>query len=164
MRCYLDRDGVINHDLGYVGTIERFEWFIEIFDIIQLLKGKGYKSFVVITNQSGIGRGYYTADAFKKLSTWMSKEIEEKVDVILEILHCPHTPEDRCNCRKPKTGMFEKFNIGKDDIMIGDKSTDMLAAKRAGIKNRWLISTEENNHYSMKFKDHADLVKMLRTW
>ena len=162
MRCYLDRDGIINHDFGYVGTIDRFKWYEEIFEIIKLLKEKGYKSFVVITNQSGIGRGYYTEESFKILSEWMWKVIKERVKVEIEIIHCPHRPDENCGCRKPKDGMFKKFVIQKDDIMIGDKSTDMLAAKRAGIKNRWLISVVEDEHYSIRFKSHDALIRKLR--
>ena len=162
MRCYLDRDGIINHDFGYVGTIDRFQWYEEIFEIIKLLKEKGYKSFVVITNQSGIGRGYYTENAFQELSEWMWIKIKEKVDVEIEIIYCPHKPDERCKCRKPKTGMFKKFIIEEEDIMIGDKSTDMLAAKRAGIKNRWLISVVDDEHYSIRFKDHSELIENLR--
>ncbi len=164
MKCFLDRDGIFNYDDGYVGTIERFRWYENIFIILSILKSKGCSSFIVITNQSGIGRGYYSEDSFVKLSKWMCDVVEQKVGIKLKIVYCPHKPEDNCKCRKPKTGMFEHFIIDQTDIMIGDKSTDMLAAKKAGIKNRWLISTVETKYYSEKFASHDELIQMLELW
>lgn len=164
MRCYLDRDGVFNHDDGYVGTIERFRWHPEIFRILELLKTKGYQSFVLVTNQSGIGRGYYSENSFLELSQWMCKIVEIKSKIKLEIVYCPHKPEDNCGCRKPKSGMFSNYDIGPDDVMIGDKDTDMLAAKNVGINHRWLISREESDYYSEIFANHGQLIKMLEMW
>ena len=164
MRCFLDRDGVVNYDDGYVGTIKRFRWYHEIFDIMNTLKNKGYTSFVIVTNQSGIGRRYYTKESFLELSSWVEEIISKKTGISVETRYCPHTPEDNCGCRKPKIGMFDKYLIGQDDIMIGDKSSDMLAAKRAGINRRWLITSGEGGYHTARFENHKELIEMLRMW
>lgn len=164
MKCFLDRDGVFNYDNGYVGTIERFQWYSEIFAIMRILQKKGCTSFIVVTNQSGIGRGYYTKNSFINLSKWMSNVVKEKTGINLTIVYCPHTPQDNCSCRKPKSGMFDIFKIQPSDILIGDKETDMLAAKNAGITNRWLISKEQTKYSTKRFSSHLELIRMLRAW
>ena len=111
MRCYLDRDGIFNYDDGYVGSIRNFRWYQEIFEILGILKDNGYSSFVVVTNQSGIGRKYYNEEDFQRLSRYMSDVVIQKTGIELEIVHCPHLPEDKCRCIKPNTGMFERYKI-----------------------------------------------------
>ncbi len=140
---FLDRDGVINYDKGYVYKIEDFKFVDGIFDVLKAFQEKGYLLFI-ITNQSGIGRGYYTKEDFEKLTKWMLKELDKKGIKIEKVYFCPHAPEEKCYCRKPSTGMFEEafkeYPIDKNGSwMIGDKHTDMEAAVKAGIKNTILI-------------------------
>ena len=134
---FLDRDGVINIDHGYVYKIEDFEFVEGIFDELRRYKDEGY-IFIVVTNQSGIGRGYYKEEDFLKLTNYMIKEFEKRGIEIKKVYYCPHTPAENCECRKPKPGMLLKaqgeFDIDmKNSVMIGDKESDMEAGKRAGV-------------------------------
>jgi len=141
---FLDRDGVINIDYGYVYRIEDFRFVDGILDFIKNAQKKGYLP-IVVTNQSGIGRGYYSLDDFEKLTNWMLEQMKQagiKIDRT-QIFYCPHSPEARCDCRKPMPGMLLKakklFNIDmKNSWMIGDKPSDIEAAKNAGVKNTYL--------------------------
>jgi len=141
--AFLDRDGVINIDKGYVHKIEDFEFKEGIFKLLKLLQQKGFKLFIV-TNQSGIGRGYYTIKDFEKLTEYMLNEFGRKGIEIIEVAFCPHHPDENCECRKPKPGMIldlaKKYSITlKDSIMIGDKINDMEAGKSAGIEKNYLV-------------------------
>ena len=156
---YLDRDGIINKHIPYVGTLERFHWHYEIFTIAEFFQKKGF-SIKVVTNQSGIQRGYYSLVDYTKICLHMLKEFE-RIGIDIEIRACPHRPETNCKCRKPNIGMFLDHRH-EDDIMIGDQNSDMLAAKKAGIKNRWLLSENVNSEYSTKkFLSHANLIEYL---
>ncbi|WP_096017624.1 D-glycero-beta-D-manno-heptose 1,7-bisphosphate 7-phosphatase [Campylobacter lanienae] len=140
---FLDRDGVINKDPGYVYRIEDFEFMPGIFAALRGFIELGFEIFVV-TNQSGIGRKYYTQADFDKLSEYMINEFKAQGVNIKKIYYCPHAPDDNCECRKPKFGMFLKalseFNIDmKNSIMIGDKQSDIDAASGAGVGKGFLL-------------------------
>ena len=156
---YLDRDGIINKHIPYVGTLERFHIINEIFKISKFFHQKDY-SIIVVTNQSGIERGFYSLTDFYNLSVHMAKEFEKhKIDI--EVRACPHLPEKNCHCRKPKTWMLrDKRSL--DDILIGDQTSDMLAAKNANIKHRWLISKNLKSTYETNlFHTHSELINYL---
>jgi D-glycero-D-manno-heptose 1,7-bisphosphate phosphatase len=141
--AFLDRDGVINIDKDYVCKIEDFEFKDGIFELLLHLQSEGYK-LIVVTNQSGIGRGYYSEEEFLTLSHWMKDKLKEKGIKIDKIYHCPHAPEERCTCRKPESGMFERaieeFGIDpKTSLMIGDKESDLDAAKNVGVDLNILV-------------------------
>jgi len=141
---FLDRDGVINKDIGYLYKIAEFEFIDGIFEACLHFEKLGYK-IIVVTNQSGISRGYYNANQYKYLTNWMIRQFNYKNIDILDIFHCPHEAEENCNCRKPKPGMLNKaqnkYNIDMENSwMIGDKERDILAARCAGIRNTILIS------------------------
>lgn len=143
---FLDRDGVINYDPGYVYRIEDFEFMPGIFEALAGFMALGYEIFVV-TNQSGIGRGYYSEDDFAKLSKYMIDEFKSYGVEIKKIYHCPHTPSDDCNCRKPRPGMIlqalNEHNIDPQaSLIIGDKPSDLEAARRAGVESGYLIGDE----------------------
>ena len=134
---FLDRDGVINIDKSYVYKIEEFEFVDGIFDSLKEYQKDGYL-LVIVTNQSGIGRGYYTEDDFQKLTSYMLDELKKEDIDIAKVYHCNHSPEEGCECRKPSPGMLlkakDEFNIDmKNSIMIGDKESDMEAGRRAGV-------------------------------
>lgn len=140
----LDRDGIINYDFGYVYKIEDFKFQNGIFQLLKQISEKHFILFIV-TNQSGIGRGYFTEKDFLKLNKWMMRELEKKGILIKEVKYCPHTPEMNCNCRKPKAKLVEelidKYKIDLDKSwFIGDKVSDMECAENAGIKNKILVS------------------------
>ena len=134
---FIDRDGIINVDHGYVFKIEDFEFTEGIFELLQLFSKQEYLLFIV-TNQSGIGRGYYTHEAFQTLTEWMVKTLHENGIEIKEVQYCPHTPNENCTCRKPKIGMIENilthYHIDLDHSwMIGDKQSDINLAHNANI-------------------------------
>ena len=143
--AFLDRDGVINVDYGYVSDIKNFEFKEGIFDLLKFLQDKGYKLFIV-TNQSGIARGYYTEADFHNLMDYMIKELKKRNIKITDYAFCPHHPNitEECECRKPNPRMIlnlaKKYNIDlKNSIMIGDKQSDIKAGKNAGIKQNYLV-------------------------
>ena len=140
---FLDRDGVINKEVGYLFRIADFEFIEGVFDACLYFQQLDYK-IIIISNQSGIARGYYNENDYQKLTEWMLGQFNDKGINILDIFYCPHSPESTCNCRKPKPGMLieakNKYNISmKDSWMIGDKETDIEAANLAGITNTILV-------------------------
>ena len=140
---FLDRDGVINVDKSYVYKQEDFEFCEGVFEALQHFKRLGYL-LIIVTNQSGIGRGYYREEDFQSLSAWMKQELLHVNIAIDAIYHCPHAPEVGCECRKPKSGMFQKairdFDIDvRASWMIGDKQSDIEAAIGAGIEQTILL-------------------------
>ena len=146
---FLDRDGVINLDKAYVSKIEDFEFCEGVFEALKHFQNLGYL-LIVVTNQSGIGRGYYSEEDFQILTVCMQKELLHVKIKIDAIYHCPHAPEVNCACRKPKSGMFlkaiEDFDIDvANSWMIGDKETDMEAAIVAGIPNTILLGKTSVN-------------------
>ena len=140
---FLDRDGVINKEINYLHNIDDFEFIDGIFDACLYFLSLGYK-IIIITNQSGISRGYYTESDYQKITQWMLNQFKYKNINILDIFHCPHGPDSTCDCRKPKPGMFlkakAKHNTDMEKSwMIGDKERDTIAANSAGIDNTILV-------------------------
>ena len=152
---FLDRDGVINVDKGYVGRKEDFEFIDGIFDVAKYAHSLGYL-LVIVTNQAGIARGLYTEDDFRVLMDWVGSEFEKRGAPIAGVYFCPYHPDGLIEHyrrdsfdRKPNPGMlFRASNdLGIDlssSIMIGDKSSDALAAVKAGLKKRFLYSPHPN--------------------
>lgn len=142
---FLDRDGVINVEKDYLYKIEDFEFIDGIFDLCNYFQAKGYK-IIVVTNQSGIARNYYSEDDFTKLSKWMTEQFQHNGIVITDIYYCPHHPKYSvtCDCRKPKPGMLlqaaKEHNIDlKNSVMIGDKERDIEAGLDAGLETTYLF-------------------------
>ena len=152
---FLDRDGVINVDKQYVSQIENFEFTEGIFDLLRTLQEMGYL-LIVITNQSGIGRGYYTLEDFQKLTEWKLDQLKQRGITIHKVYYCPHAPESHCDCRKPSPKMLldaqKQFNIDmKRSWMVGDKKSDIEAGKKAGVGKTVLV-----NYQSVPDKHGAD--------
>ena len=153
---FLDRDGIINVDHGYVSTIEEFDFVEGIFELLHYFIKQGYILFVV-TNQSGIGRGYYSSKDFQVLTTWMLEEFNNNGINIEAVHHCHHAPEEKCFCRKPAIGMVDailfEHNIDLEaSWMIGDKQSDIDLAHNAHIGHTIAIGsrTIENCEYHFK--------------
>jgi D,D-heptose 1,7-bisphosphate phosphatase len=135
--AFLDRDGTINVDNGYTYKIEDLEFLPGAVEGLKELQKKGYL-LIIITNQSGIGRGYYTEKDYKNFMKEFYKRLEEKGVKITADYYCPHRPEDKCRCRKPMTELVEKaikdYDIDSSkSIFIGDKKIDMETGKRCGV-------------------------------
>jgi D-glycero-D-manno-heptose 1,7-bisphosphate phosphatase len=152
---FLDRDGVINKELNYLFKIADFEFIEGVFDACQYFQKLDYK-IIIVTNQSGISRGFYSESDYQKVTTWMINEFSNNNVHILDTFHCPHGPDLNCNCRKPEPGMFleakNKYNIDMNKSwMIGDKETDIIAANNSGITNTILVKSghkinQNNSH------------------
>ena len=143
---FLDRDGVINKEVNYLYKIEDFEFIEGIFEACLHYQNLGYK-IIIITNQSGISRGYYDESDFEQITKWMLSQFEKNNINILDIFHCPHGPDSICECRKPKPGMLlsakHKHNIDMSKSwMIGDRSADIIAANNSGISNTILVKSD----------------------
>lgn len=142
---FLDRDGVINEDYGYVHKVEDFHFRNGIFDLCRAAQEAGFK-IVVVTNQSGIGRGFYSADQFHLLNRHMLCTFMHKGIQVEKVYFCPFHPrhglghfQKRSFDRKPNPGMIiqacNDFNINPmASFLIGDKESDQLAAEKAGIR------------------------------
>ena len=149
----LDRDGVINHDHGYVSTIERVAFCDGIFELARRAVDYGYL-IAIITNQSGIARGYYTESQFHRLSTWMTGVFAGHGVKLAGIFHCPYLPGatlpdyDRDSFwRKPHPGMILEAARRLDldlprSLFVGDQPGDMAAAAAAGVGGRVLIGPD----------------------
>ena len=144
---FLDRDGVINEDFGYVSARENFIFKEGIFEALRGFMKLGYALFVV-TNQSGIARGFYTQEQFLTLNSWMLGEFEKQGVFVKKVYFCPHSPQQSCECRKPKSGMIlaakREFGVDlKRSILVGDKLSDIEAGLNAGVGRNFLISPQE---------------------
>lgn len=134
---FLDRDGVINIEKEYLHTPEAFEFIDGVFNILQDAQRMGYL-LLIITNQSGIGRGYYSEAQFHHLNEWMIAQLRQVGITIDKVYFCPHSPDVSCECRKPLPGMIHaagrEFAIDFErSILIGDKESDITAGKSAGV-------------------------------
>ena len=148
---FLDRDGTLNIDYGYVHEIDNFKFIDGAIDALRELKKMGYM-LVLVTNQSGIARGYFSEEQFLQLTEWMDWSLAEQ-DVDLDgIYYCPHHPEGKgeykedCDCRKPKPGMLlqaiKELKIDPtQSIMVGDKVEDLKAGIGAKVKMNVLVRT-----------------------
>jgi D-glycero-D-manno-heptose 1,7-bisphosphate phosphatase len=142
--AFLDRDGVINHDDGFVGTQERIRWMPNAAKAIRRLNEAGYFVFF-FTNQSGVARGFFTEDKLKALHDWMLAELAAQGAVIDDIRYCPHHPDgsvdgylENHHWRKPSPGMIldlmEHWPVRREgSFVIGDRPTDIEAAEAADL-------------------------------
>lgn len=149
---FLDRDGTINVDHGYVHEIDQFQFIDGVIDACIELKAMGFV-LVLVTNQSGIARGKFTEKQFMILTEWMDWSLADRNVDLDGIYYCPHHPEGEvepfnqvCDCRKPQPGMFlsakEELNIDMAaSYMVGDKVEDMQAAINAGVGYKVLVKT-----------------------
>jgi len=155
---FLDRDGVINVEKEYLYKKKDFEFIDGIFELCYFYQNLGYK-IVVVTNQSGIARGYYSEEDFRALSLWMQEKFSDKNITIDAIYHCPHHPKisGECSCRKPKAGMIldAKKDLGLDlenSIIVGDKERDIEAGINAGLSFTYLFDETDNVNISKATK------------
>ena len=143
---FIDRDGTINEQMGYINHLSRFHIFPGVPEAIKLLNKNNYL-VIVVTNQSGVARGYFPPELVEEIHTHMKASLKNKSAKIDAIFYCPHYPRSKhkeyaieCDCRKPQTGMIKKA-LDKFDIdltksyMIGDHYTDLEFAHNGNIKS-----------------------------
>lgn len=145
---FLDRDGVINVDHGYVSKIENFTFIDGIFELCKKAILNGYE-IIVVTNQTGIALKKYSLDDFLTVNKYMLDIFKNNGINILDVFYCPHNPNDNCFCHKPNPGMIleaqKKYNIDLDkSIIIGDKESDCLAGYNAKVKNIYLFNGKDD--------------------
>lgn len=152
---FLDRDGTINVDTGYLGNPDELVLIRGAKEGVRLLKKNGFFVFI-ITNQSGVGRGYFSLEDLKLVNNKVLDEFSKDGIKIDDVYYCPHHPKDKCKCRKPNTKLVadvaKKFNINlKYSYFVGDKLIDVQTGKNAGCKailinadNSSLIESEDD--------------------
>ena len=169
--AFLDRDGVINKEVSYLHKIEDFDYAENCIEGLKQLQELAFK-IIIVTNQAGIARGYYTEADYLKLTSWYLSDLRGKGIEVLDVFYCPHHPDGsvplyalECGCRKPSAGMFqmadEKYNVDKaHSIMIGDKLIDIDAAIRFGLEpgNCFLVATGHKLPDNIELRVFKDII------
>ena len=135
---FIDRDGTINVDVHYLNKPEQFEMYPGVGDGVKKLRDAGFR-IIVITNQSGIGRGFFTVHDLISIHERMKSDFLKYGVTLDGIYYCPHHPDENCSCRKPNTGLFEKAIVDHkidthQSFMLGDKLLDIGAGMKVGVK------------------------------
>ena len=151
---FLDRDGVINVDNAYIHRWEDFEFLPGALDAMRRLT-RGEYALIIVTNQSGIARGYFTQAQYDELTSRFRASLEQSGVAVTDIYHCPHHPQGTiehlsidCVCRKPAPGMLlqamrdHNLNMGQS-LLIGDKVSDLQAARAARVGLAYLVASDE---------------------
>jgi D-glycero-D-manno-heptose 1,7-bisphosphate phosphatase len=152
---FLDRDGVINVDRGYIHRPDQFDFVPGIFELARFWTNELRRLIVVVTNQSGIGRGYFNESAYEDLTRWMCERFEAEHTAIARVYHCPYHSlhgvgeyrRDHPN-RKPNPGMISQALSDLDldpaqSAILGDKISDIEAGAAAGIGLRILVASRD---------------------
>ena len=165
----MDRDGTLIEDKHYISKIEDIEFFKESEYLLKLLKEIG-GSIVIVSNQSGISRGYFKEKNVYLINEFIQETLDPNREVIKGWFFCPHSPEDNCLCRKPKTGLFEEicknYSFKKKDLyMIGDRYSDIEFGIKIKAKT-FLVKTgkgkKEINNILRDFKNKFSVCNSLK--
>jgi len=153
--AFLDRDGVVNRDIGYLHRWEEFEFLPGVLAAMRRLHQAGY-ALVIVTNQSGIARGYYTEADYQALTAKLREALHAAGCPVAGIYHCPHHPSGKvaalaieCDCRKPQPGMLlqaaRELHISlADSIIVGDKLADAQAGRAAEVGQVYLVRSGQS--------------------
>ena len=165
---FLDRDGVINKDVGFLTSWRQFDFIPGFLDALKLIKRNSFLA-IVVTNQSHINRNLITETELKIIHAKMIKSIKFSGTKLDDIFYCKHIPEDNCDCRKPKPGMIlkaaEKYNINlEESYMIGDKETDIDLGLCVGCKTILLNGTTYLTKADFTAKNWEDIINHLNLW
>jgi D-glycero-D-manno-heptose 1,7-bisphosphate phosphatase len=166
--AFLDRDGVINVNHGYVHSWEDFQFMPDALEGMRRLQAAGFK-LIVVTNQSGIARGYYSEAQYHALTARWVREAAEVAGVnIAAVYHCPHHPDglvpelrQACGCRKPQPGMILQAQRDHDldlpaSVLFGDALTDLQAAKAAGVGRALWVNADSPDSEAVPFLSAVD--------
>jgi D-glycero-D-manno-heptose 1,7-bisphosphate phosphatase len=165
---FLDRDGVINevlsHRVKFVNKPNEFYLLPRVGEAIKKLNDNGFPVFVV-TNQGGIGLGFMTEEALKKVHDKMEEDLRKFGASINEISYCPHKPKEGCECRKPNakmlTDLAKKHNIElSTSYMVGDREVDIIAGKSAGVQTV-IVGNEQTNIADERFPSLYEAVEWI---
>ncbi len=162
---FLDRDGTLILDKNYLSRVEDMEYFSDTLKALQLLQQSGFDLFIV-TNQSGVGRGYFSLESVYVIHRQIQNDMREhKLLPFKDFAVCPHSPDEGCQCRKPSGKMIldlmEKYHISPEHSwMVGDKLIDAEAGKNAGI-NSAIIRHSESKDFPF-FKTLLDFAQSLK--
>ena len=147
---FVDRDGTINRDCPYCHDPKDLKIYEDTANILKRYQEEGYL-IIIVTNQSGINRGYLSEEEFNRFQKAVLGELDKRGVHVVATYHCPHTPWEGCSCRKPNTGLIEQarkdFDIDlRGSVMIGDNdATDGELAKKLGIKCIILDKNRQGN-------------------
>jgi D-glycero-D-manno-heptose 1,7-bisphosphate phosphatase len=136
---FLDRDGTIAEEVGYLNHVSRFRILPRVADAIRRLN-EAQLPVIVVTNQSGVGRGYFPESVVHTIHELMTQQLEAAGAHLTAVYYCPHTPADGCDCRKPKTGMLDRAAREhaielRRSFVVGDRHGDIELARRAGASS-----------------------------
>lgn len=165
----LDRDGVINFDSSeYIKSPDEWHAIPGSLEAIASLNRAGFQ-VIIATNQSGVARGYYNLATLDEIHEKLMAELAAVGGYVEEIFFCPHHPDERCNCRKPKPGLFQqiqkKYEVDLQDVyFVGDSFTDVLVAKAVGCKFMMVLTgngartlaEHPDLHTELQFKNLAE--------
>ncbi len=159
---FLDRDGTLNPDPGYIGSPDQFELFPGVADALAKLTRAGAR-LVVVTNQSGVGRGLFSFGDLDRIHEKLRRLVGEAGASLAGIYVCPHRPDEQCHCRKSEPGLIEQAvrELGVDlsrSYLIGDHAKDIELARRVGAKSVWLTTSEHGAGARMGSHNSADAV------
>ncbi len=177
----MDRDGVIIEDTGYIGRVDRCRFLPGVTQAVKLLNAAGFK-VIVVTNQSGVARGYFSEEAVREVNQFVTEKLAREGALIDRIYYCPHHKDGiienyrkDCYCRKPNPGMIEQavLDLGLDiskSFLIGDKASDIEAGRRAGCRTILLTvggsAANLNGDITPDYiaSDISDAVRWVRTY
>ncbi len=171
---FLDRDGTINIEKNYLYKVSDFEYKDGALEALKVLADIGYL-LVIVTNQSGIARGYYTEEDYLKLNRWIEEDLAQRNIKIAGSYYCPHLPNGvvpqyakECDCRKPKTALFWKaardLNIDMDkSFAIGDKERDLSICNESGVRGILLSENDYESEVYMVCADWNQVIETIKT-
>ena len=159
---FFDRDNTLIKDKNYMHKVSDLMFYDDTFSALKLIQSKGYKLFI-ITNQSGIGRGFFTEDQMNIFHKAMLEAFSENDIHFMAIKHCPHSPDDNCDCRKPSPKMIkeciDQYDIDtKSSFMIGDKAIDAQCGENSGLFGVTLNCKKESS-----FKNFTSLTEFAQS-
>ncbi len=162
---FLDRDGVIVQDVGYLNTTERIRWVPGILEALRALQRRGY-ALVIVSNQSGLRRGFFSWDRMWRVQREIERRLRREGIRILATYLCPHHPNERCGCRKPGTISVSRFLHQYPEykntpwVVVGDRETDMEFGRRMGAQT-FCLNPRADDPQGTVLTDPRDLLQRL---